>query len=877
MFLKIVPKFLIIAVLLCFISGTAKAVTDKTKKAKNVSYKALPVFPDEYTALDDVNPADLKTNDAIRKSLENSRQKYSQALNLIKQGDTVNAIKYFDQALDVLNRLISFPSIEQNPNFQDLAQSIVDDYESFVKNINDLDINSTFFIIRDRLLVDVENVKPATPRIEKLTIKPDSATLAELKDKDQKNIVIPLPDNEYVGKSITFLSQTKGGRRYFKNWLERSGKWFPMMKKIAKELKVPEELIYLSMIESALNPNAVSKAKAVGLWQFIRSTGKDYRLNDTGASAWIDERRDPEKSTRAAFKFLSDLYTSLGDWHLALAAYNTGEHNVQRVIKKTKKEKPDYWDIRPLLHRETRNYVPLYIATVKLAINPEAYGIDMSEIEYFDEYRYDIYTAKEPMNLTALAKCCNISLEELRDLNPELISTCTPPDVKEYKLKIPYGCRQAFLRNLASLTPEEKQPWAIHIAKRGETVSSISKEYNIDPEQILAANDLPGIKTTLKAGTKIRIPVEKQEIADAISTDSTNNAKSQEADANSLAKTTETKPLTDNKPADNKTSDKPVLLAGNSAVKAPEVNSAVITPASTDTKIIEIPAPVKTEVTNKTETAMKGEALADAKKTVTTETSKETETQKVTHIVSKGETLYSISNKYGISMADLRNLNNLSYDNDNIKVGSELVVAQNLAVSEPKAESAPAVKIHAAAGGKLKTVVHIVADGESLSQIADDYQTSIYSITSLNKIKDERIRVGQKIKIETSSDQVQVNAYTGTKPLTYKVRKGDNIGTIAARYEVTEDEIRKWNPEIAESSKLPAGKKLEIHVKEDAKGSSTGSSPKVNKMPKSYTVKSGETLSAISSKFGVSIAELKKKNKDIKGDKIRKGQKIRVQ
>ncbi len=524
--LNILLSFLIMAFLLCFIPAELYSQTAKPKLSKKskIDTESFYIFPDEYSELDEVPLPSTIDDERVRNNLEKSRQKYIQALAFVQAKDTVNAVKCFEDAILYLNNLSSYPNITKNSTFNELAHSISEDYEMFIKNLDILDDESQLFIIRDRFYRQVEKIEPKIfPKFKQLEIQ------HETKTKDGKTIAgefvsnpnaikeltIPLVDNEFVQKSLTFLTENPG-RKFFIKWLERSGKWFPMMRKIAHEEEVPEELIFLSMIESGLNPNAVSRSQAVGLWQFIRTTGELYGLNDT-PSVWMDERREPEKSTRAAMRHLRDLYSEFGDWHLALAAYNCGNGGVRRAMKKFEDDSIplDFWTIREKLPRETRNYVPLYIAAAKIALNPEDYGIKISDIKFDDDYKYDTFVLNEPVSLAVLTKCLgpNAAEDDIKKMNPELIRAFTPPDVGKYVLKIPKGKKESFTSNFNALTPDEKQPWFIHPVERGETISSISKKFDIPKTELVDANNLKGYKVKLQPGTELRIPVKFTDIA----------------------------------------------------------------------------------------------------------------------------------------------------------------------------------------------------------------------------------------------------------------------------------------------------------------------------------------------------------------------------
>jgi len=402
------------------------------------------VAPDEFSVLDEVPLPSRTTDKGVLQILEKARQKYLQALSLLGKKDTANAVRYFEGAINILNQLVSYPGIEENKDYTDLATSVIEDYEKNITNIDELDENSSLFIFRDKLFQEIDlSEKKKEPKIESLEFsKVDSSKL----DNQKKEYQIPIDDNEYVQKSIEFLTKSRIGRKFVTNCVERLGKWGPMLRQIIEEENMPGEIIYLAMVESALNPRAVSRAKALGMWQFMRKTGENYGLNADN-SPCIDERYDPYKSTRAAMRHLRDLYEDLGNWHLAMAAYNYGLGGVRRAIRLSNLENPDYWQLREYLPRETRNYIPLFIAVTKVVENPEKYGFDLSEFNIQDEFTYDTFTIDEPISLSALAKCANISVDELIQYNPELISSCTPPDKKEYELRIPENSKVDLLRN----------------------------------------------------------------------------------------------------------------------------------------------------------------------------------------------------------------------------------------------------------------------------------------------------------------------------------------------------------------------------------------------------------------------------------------------
>jgi membrane-bound lytic murein transglycosylase D len=332
--------------------------------------------------------------------------------------------------------------------------------------------------------------------------QPVLSTLSEEGIQYSPKIIEDYRSNELavdaVRRHITLFTETIRGK--FSLWLSRSGKYLDMMKEILKEKNIPEEIVLLPLIESGYNPNAYSPAKAAGYWQFIASTAKRYGLE---INWWRDERRDPVKSTVAAADYLKDLYEMFGSWNLAMAAYNAGEGKIMRALNKANSD--DYWSLLSTRHirKETKDYVPKFIAASLIAYSPQEYGFD--KLEYHQPLDYDVVTVQSPVDLEVAAECAGTTEELIRELNPELKRWCTPPDVSEYTLRIPVGTQDIFLENL-SLIPEEKRFTVdIYTVKKGDTFQTISRKTGVPAHVILDLNDMEKI-IPLKAGKKIYLP-----------------------------------------------------------------------------------------------------------------------------------------------------------------------------------------------------------------------------------------------------------------------------------------------------------------------------------------------------------------------------------
>jgi len=311
---------------------------------------------------------------------------------------------------------------------------------------------------------------------------------------------ISLEQNPRVDKLVAYYSGP--ARTMFGHWLERAGKHIPRIQMVFASEGLPLDLAYLAMIESGFNEKAYSWANAAGPWQFIASTGRIYGLEDNW---WVDERRDIEKSTRAAAQFLNYLKDRFdGNWYLAIAAYNAGGGKVRRAVRDA--DSRDFWTLAEgkVLQDETKNYVPKLLAALTIVRDLDAYGF--AELDFEHQPKYEFISLPTSTDLEVVADLSGSDYEDLKALNPELKRWCTPPGVRDYQLRVPSGRAEPFRVAYAELPVADRARYHRHKIAAGDNLRTLATKYRIQVEDIISLNDIKDPRA-LRIGTNLILPL----------------------------------------------------------------------------------------------------------------------------------------------------------------------------------------------------------------------------------------------------------------------------------------------------------------------------------------------------------------------------------
>lgn len=527
---------------------------------------------------------------------------------------------------------------------------------------------------------------------------------------DPSEFDIPVVVNEHVVRWMEYFLGR--GRKYYARYLERSTRWTPLMYRQIDQRGLPRDLIYLSMIESGFSPGAHSYASAVGLWQFMSYTGRQYGLR---IDWWVDDRRDPEKATRAALDYLTYLNQLFdGDWWLAWASYNGGEGRVMAATRRL--GSTDFWRIiqYDYLHPETENYVPKLIAAALIGKHPERYGF--VGIQYQPEFRFDTVEVPASTSLEVLARCASVTEEQLLDLNPALRRWALPPDPETQTLRIPPGTAVAFREAFAKVPPSERVRFQRHVVRRGESLGAIARKYGVSVEDITRVNHLRNANR-ITVGMELIIPVAPGSGTAATASTSPKDAA-----------TTSTAPAAAKAPADAP----PVVTTYT--VRAGDTLAGIAQARGVTVSQLQEWNGIKDENTiyvGQKLTLKKPAGSATAPGPSGANATPASAPPKI-YTVKSGDTLSSIAQRHGVSVEQLKSWNRLS--------GSTILVGQKLKVSGGSPSG----------GSGTSTLTYVVRRGDSLGAIAERYNCTVAELKSWNNLSGSTIYPGQKLTIRVS-------------------------------------------------------------------------------------------------------------------------------
>jgi membrane-bound lytic murein transglycosylase D len=469
------------------LSGIVVGCSARTSPAVPVA--PLPVSPPQHTQVPDVTPS-VALLDPIASLIAQSEGHFAAGQKELQLGHLTAASLLFDQAVDIL--LTSPTGARGEPRLKA-------HYDRLLGRISALEILAlregdgftqarTEPAIIDDLLAVATLDLPDPSKMTTDTVVADLATT-------EHDLPIELND-----RILSFIELFQGNLRTFmQESLHRGAKYMPMVQSVFRAEGVPLDLAYLAIVESGFKNTALSRASARGMWQFMPATGKEHGLTQNW---FIDERADPEKATRAAAQYLKSLNKMFdGDWNLAMASYNAGPGRLQRAVKASKVN--DYWKLTEtarFLPKETRNYVPMIMAAVIIAKNPTQYGFEPG---VNSTLAYDTVTVPDALDLRTVAEWTETSIEEIRDLNPELRRTITP--VGKHNLKVPVGMAPIVEAKLAEAGPATFARFERYAAKRGETMLTIARKFKVTTLDLASANGLT-TRSRLKVGQSLMIP-----------------------------------------------------------------------------------------------------------------------------------------------------------------------------------------------------------------------------------------------------------------------------------------------------------------------------------------------------------------------------------
>lgn len=612
-------------------------------------------------------------------------------------------------------------------------------------------------------------------------------------ERIRRGYAMPVLQSKLVDRWVDFYTKDPA---YLRRMSERAGQYLYHIVEEIENRGMPTELALLPFVESAFQAEALSRAKAAGLWQFMPATGKAY---DLAQNLWRDDRRDILESTRAALDYFEYLHGMFGDWHLALAAYNWGEGSVQRAIQRAKRRKQptDYLHLR--MPRETANYVPKLEAVKRIISNPSKYGITLPDVG--NEPFFVTITKPRDIDIETAAELAGMPLEEFRRLNP---SYKLPVIVASHNnvMLLPADKLDFFVDNLASWM-DSGQPlsqWTTYRLQQGETLAQVAGRSGMTEDELRKVNGIPKGRRVLANSTLLVRSTgteDQQDIAAELA-----NAKLQ------LSPTTTWRRVTYRVRSGD-------TLSGI-ARRWRITMKSIVTANRLRSDRLRVGQRLVLTVPN-----VPRQAIAS--------TQRSESSQHVIHRVRSGETLSTIASRYGVSIAQLKMTNRIR--TNLIRPGQRLRIpfGGSDAVSDTK--------------------IYTVKAGDTLSTIASRYGVSVVRLKRANRLSGDSLRIGDRLEIPT---QVAVSDAPKrvAKSRTHRVRSGESLYTIGKRYGVSVDRLKAANG--LRRNTIRVGQELVIPAR--SSGASTSASGKV------HHVRSGDTLSEISHRYGTTVSKLRSAN-----------------
>lgn len=622
---------------------------------------------------------------------------------------------------------------------------------------------------------------------------------------------MPELDSPLVDRWVAYYTKDPA---YIQRMTSRAGQYLYHIVEDVEARNMPTELALLPFVESAFQPEALSRVKAAGLWQFMPATGNDYAL---AQNLWRDDRQDVLESTRAALDYFNYLYGLFNDWQLALAAYNWGEGSVQRAIARAKRSgKPaDYAHLR--MPKETANYVPKLMAIKRIITNPERYGIELPDVG--NEPFFIRITKPRDIDVKTAAELAGMPLNEFRALNP---SYKLPVIVAAHNnvMLLPADKVDYFVDNLASWM-DSGQPlsrWSTYRLKEGETLATVAAQSGMTESELRKVNGIPAGRRVLPNSTLLVLAGADEQV----------DISAEEADARlRLSPLTTWRRVTYRvRSGDTLTSiARRWHITTKSIVTANRLRSDRL--RAGQRLVLTVPNVQRASIP-----AASSSGSASGRHVI--------------HTVRSGDTLDAIARRYGVTVASLRMTNRL--EGNIIRAGQRL-------------------RIPSDAAKESDTVIYTVKSGDTLSTVAERYNVSVTKLKRANRLTSNMLRVGDRLEIP-SADRVERNVKPAPETRVHVVRSGDTLSEIGDRYGVSVSKLRSANG--LRGNNLRIGQRLVI----PATASKVEKAQTVRQAT-TYRVRSGDTLIAIARRHHTTVSALQRAN-GLKGSALRVGQELRI-